>query len=172
MTLGDLSSLSEVGVGINIALALFESVRTFFVSRFAPYLEKHRDIILTNIEEINSSKGSHKLVRKQLKEIVSNYTRRISLCLNICTRLAVIVAFGFIVFLLIIAFDSGREIEPYAGWLSGALLIAPLSLIVVTNFFFTAKSSLKIRRLSKQYEALGELMKSIDEEDIEPPDAQ
>jgi len=155
--LSDLNSLAEVGVGIALAFAVIERVRSYFKRYFEKkWTDSHdqsQSVVLDVAPE--STNGQQQEVLSEFETIQSNYDKSEERMLQVQKW------YSFIVLLTCVIFLSGSpfysiEISPYWGVFGIILIMSPIILASVYSFILYQWYNYKLSKASKEIESLKE----------------
>lgn len=151
MQMGDLTSLAEVGVGINLAFSLIHGVRKRLADLLAQWLEVQKDQLYTILHEYMEKNGKpdSEIVIK-LDDVYDDFVNRCKFIELLFVTLAFVAALSLVYFLYETAKTPSASIKDHWGLFTYAVVMAPLlgNYLFQTLVFVFASAKLMVRRIS------------------------
>jgi hypothetical protein len=160
---GDLTSLVEVGIGVNLGFGAIEPVRKSLTSR----LENRFEVVVTQVRSLLNSRPHNKEAFKSLSDIVKRHERfstgaeRAFICVAISTSI------GLLGLLRYAAGHNGECVPHLWASLVATSACVPLSVTAALVGISYYCASAKLRRIEDVARLLGTMMESV-----QPPPAR
>lgn len=161
MDMGALSSLAEVGVGLNLALSLIKGIRERFIDLFKINIEKKRDSIKAGLNEAalrDENDGLSEIIVK-LDDISDDCDRHTQIAYKSFIFMSLFSALSLIYFLYESAKAPQQAIPDYWAELTLAFAILPISLALITNYCIYFAAKIRLNRRDNIYKELPDLLK-------------
>jgi hypothetical protein len=159
MEMGALNSLSEVGVGLNLAFGLIGGVRERLISLLKSKFEKKLDVIKTTIQDSPAySEGTSRHVIVTAADLQERFSRVSDSAVEFFVVVAFVVSMGLIIFLSMSAQHPTAPISDRWAWIVLALVILPLVGSSVFQGVCYAVASRSLRKIERNVSGVAGLV--------------
>ncbi|WP_369157013.1 hypothetical protein [Candidatus Thiodiazotropha sp. LNASS1] len=180
MTPDALNSLAEVGVGLNLAFSLLNSIRNLIFDLFQRVFSSQEERIIAALEEIMQGTGNCSIgtepdesesvtnLRHLLSELRIKYRKHSELVIKIAVVLASVISMALLWFLAE-ASTMNHEIPEYWAWLTLFLVVFPLAFTFLLHFIILSFYSTRMWKYSYGFDIVAAMVRRV-RKPIEPLD--
>lgn len=162
MEMGDLNSLAEVGVALNLAFGLIKGVRGRFSSLFSASINVKTDAIRTKIAESPIGNGINPSgIAVRVEDISQNFEKRTSLLENCMVVFSFLIAVSLTYFLLRSAITPRLLLPLYAGWVLFCLVWFSIVSTLIIQWVLYQYANYCLTKREKEYDTSLELISPV-----------